>query len=61
MESNIGSTDRIVRVVLGLVIVGLGIAYGSWWGLIGLIALATAAINWCPAYRLLGLSTRSKS
>lgn len=60
MESNIGSTDRILRVVLGLVIIGLGIAYGSWWGLIGVVALATAAISWCPAYRLLGLSTRGK-
>ncbi len=61
MESNIGSTDRILRVVLGVVIIGLGIAYGSWWGLIGVVALATAAINWCPAYRLLGMSTRNKS
>jgi len=43
------------------VIIGLGIAYGSWWGLIGVVALATAAISWCPAYRLLGLSTRGKS
>ncbi len=61
MESNIGSTDRILRVVLGLVVIGLGIAYSSWWGLIGLVALGTAAISWCPAYRLLGLSTRAKS
>ncbi len=61
MEANVGSTDRIVRAVLGLVIIGVGIAYGSWWGLIGVVALATAAISFCPAYRLLGMSTRGKS
>ena len=61
MESNVGSTDRIVRLILGLVIIGLGIAYSSWWGLIGVVALATAAISWCPAYRLIGMSTRGKS
>ncbi len=57
MKKNIGTTDRIIRVVLGLVIIGLGIYYGSWWGLLGLIPLATAAMGWCGLYSLFGLST----
>lgn len=57
MNRNIGKTDRIIRIVLGLLIVALGLLFGSWWGLVGLIPLLTATVRWCPAYRLLGLST----
>ena len=45
MTRNVGSADRIIRVVLGLIILGLGIYFGSWLGLIGLIPLGTAAIG----------------
>jgi len=57
MNRNLGKTDRVIRIVLGLVIVALGLLFESWWGLVGLIPLLTAAVRWCPAYRLLGLST----
>lgn len=58
MKINMGSLDRILRVVAGLVIIGAGIAFRSWWGVIGVILLATAAIGFCPLYTLLGVSTR---
>lgn len=58
MKINMGSVDRVLRVVAGLVIIGAGIAFRSWWGLIGVILLATAAIGFCPLYTLLGVSTR---
>ncbi|WP_394260891.1 DUF2892 domain-containing protein [Moraxella boevrei] len=57
MKMNVGKADRIVRIVLGLVIIGIGVWLKSWWGLIGLIPLGTALINFCPIYRLFGIST----
>ena len=59
MKQNVGSTDRAVRVVLGLAIVAAGIYFKSWWGVIGLLPLLTASIGWCPAYAPFGLSTCS--
>jgi hypothetical protein len=62
MKKNIGITDKWIRVVIGLAIGVAGIYFKSWWGLIGLIPLATALINWCPLYLPFGISTRrSKS
>jgi hypothetical protein len=58
MQSNIGSADRLIRVILGVVIIGLGFYFSSWWGALGLILLATAAINWCPIYAPFKFSTR---
>ena len=57
MKINMGSLDRILRIVAGLVIIGAGIAFKSWCGVIGVILLATAAIGFCPLYTLLGVST----
>jgi hypothetical protein len=57
MKINIGTADRAIRVIVGLVIIGLGVLGRSWWGLIGLLPLLTAAVRFCPAYLPLGLST----
>lgn len=59
MQRNVGNIDRVIRLVAGLVVILLGLYFGSWWGLIGLVLLATAAIGWCPLYVPLGLSTCS--
>ena len=59
MQSNVGKTDRIIRVVAGLLILALGFFLQSWWGLIGLVPLLTAAIGWCPAYLPFGFSSCS--
>jgi hypothetical protein len=58
MKTNVGSIDRIARVILGLVLIALAITgtIGAW-GWIGIVPLATAALGWCPAYTLLGVST----
>jgi len=50
MTCNIGNTDRIIRIILGLVIIGTGYLYESWWGAVGLVPLLTAAFRWCPLY-----------
>lgn len=58
---NESTLDRVVRVVLGLLLLGL-LAVGpvpGWGlaGLIGLIPLVTGAVGSCPLYRLFGVST----
>lgn len=57
---NIGTVDRVIRIVLGLAIGTLGIVYSSWLGLIGLVPLLTATVAVCPLYLPFGLSTRKK-
>lgn len=57
LVKNEGNTDRIVRIVLAVVIFGLGIASQSLLGLLGFIPLVTAAIGWCPLYTIFGIST----
>lgn len=58
MTSNVGGIDRILRIVLGVVLVALA-ATGTVgaWGWVGLVPLATGLIGWCPPYRLLGINT----
>ncbi|MDX9881081.1 MAG: DUF2892 domain-containing protein [Prolixibacteraceae bacterium] len=60
MKCNVGTTDRIIRIVLGLVIVVLGVYFSSWWGLIGIIPLATGLFKWCPLYIPFKISTVCK-
>jgi hypothetical protein len=57
MKRNMGSADRIVRIIVGLGIIGAGIYYQSWLGVIGIVPLATALVGWCPAYLPFGIST----
>lgn len=58
MKSNVGGIDRILRIVVGLVLIGLA-ATGTVgvWGWIGVVPLATAALGFCPLYTVLGFST----
>jgi hypothetical protein len=56
---NVGSADRAIRLILGLVIIGIGYYYQSWWGAIGIVPIFTALVGWCPAYMPLGISTCS--
>ena len=58
MKSNVGGIDRILRIVIGLVLIGLT-ATGTIgaWGWLGIVPLATGAIGWCPPYAMLGWNT----
>jgi hypothetical protein len=60
MQLNVGKSERAVRVIAGLVIIGAGVYYHSWWGAIGLVPLLTGLMGWCPPYQLLGISTNKK-
>lgn len=57
MKKNVGSIDKIVRIVLGLAVMVFGYLNESWWGLIGLVPLFTAFMGTCPAYLPFGIST----
>jgi hypothetical protein len=57
MKTNVGGFDRIVRILLGLALLGAGLAFKSWWGLVGLLPLVTGTVRFCPAYLPFGLST----
>ncbi|HVU24929.1 MAG TPA: DUF2892 domain-containing protein [Opitutus sp.] len=57
MTANIGTADRVIRVLVGLAILALGLFCKSWWGLVGLLPLTTAVVRFCPAYVPFGLST----
>ena len=58
MQCNVGTTDRILRIATGLILMGLA-ATGTVgvWGWIGVIPLLTGIFRFCPAYPLLGIST----
>ncbi len=58
MKQNVGGIDRIARIAIGVLLVGLATTgtVGAW-GWIGLLPLATAAVAWCPPYALFGWST----
>ena len=58
MKKNVGGIDRTIRIVLGVVILAAGVYYGSWWGALGLLPLATAAFSFCPLWVPFGISTR---
>ena len=56
---NIGSIDKILRIITGLAIMGAGYYFKNWWGVVGIIPVITALLGWCPAYTLLGIKTCS--
>ncbi len=58
MERNVGSIDKILRVVVGLCLIALVfVGPKTPWGWIGVVPLLTAALSWCPLYTLLGIKT----
>lgn len=60
MEINVGRTDRIIRIVAGLSLIGATLAgFIGVWGWIGIVPLLTGTFRFCPAYLPFGLSTCS--
>jgi len=58
MTHNVGTTDRILRIVVGLALIGASLlGYIGAWGWIGLVPLATGVFRFCPAYLPFGLRT----
>ena len=58
MNANVGTVDRILRIVVGLILIAMVfVGPQTSWGWIGVVPLLTALIGFCPAYNLIGLST----
>lgn len=60
MNANVGGIDRALRVVVGLAVLSLLFVLeenARWFGLIGIVPLATALMGWCPLYALIGVNT----
>lgn len=63
MSHNIGTIDRVIRIMIGLVLIAYAIPLGlphtgwNWTGWIGVIPILTAIFGVCPLYRVLGIST----
>ena len=55
---NVGSIDRILRIVVGLGLISLVfVGPQTPWGWIGVVPLLTAFISFCPLYTLIGIRT----
>ncbi|MDA8110353.1 MAG: DUF2892 domain-containing protein [Betaproteobacteria bacterium] len=60
MKANVGRTDKVLRIVLGIVLLSLVFFLDGparWWGLVGLVPLLTGLFGYCPLYAVFGLST----
>jgi hypothetical protein len=59
MKANVGGIDRTLRIVVGLLLIGLGAAgtLGTWSWIVGLILAATGVFRFCGLYTLIGVNT----
>ncbi|TXH77217.1 MAG: DUF2892 domain-containing protein [Lysobacteraceae bacterium] len=60
MQKNVGSIDKILRIVIGLGLLSLLFVLEApmkYLGLIGIVPLFTSLMGWCPLYTLLGVNT----
>jgi hypothetical protein len=65
MTVNVGMLDRIIRIIVGAVLIAYAVPFGfpttgwNWVGWIGVIPIITAVAGYCPAYGVLGFSSCS--
>ena len=58
---NVGNVDRVLRIVLGLALIGMAVAGTvGIWGYIGVIPLLTGLAARCPLYSVLGIATTTR-
>ena len=57
MKKRVGTVDMVIRLVIAVIIVGVGIYYKSYFGLIAIMPLGTAISGRCLLYTFLGIST----
>jgi len=57
MKPNVGSVHKWLRIVVGVLLVVWAGTGGPVWAWIGLVPLATGLLNFCPLYKLIGVST----
>ena len=58
MKRNVGTLDRIIRIIFGAALIAAALTgYIGWWGWIGIVPLATGLMSSCLLYSLLGINT----
>ncbi len=58
MNKNVGGIDKLLRIIVGVVLIVLAITGTiGWWGYLGIILLATGLLSVCPIYSILGVKT----
>jgi len=57
MLANVGTLDRVVRIVAGSALIAWALMGGPVWAWIGVLPLATGLFKICPAYSLLGINS----
>ena len=60
MKTNVGPTDRMIRILAGVAILAAGAYFKNWLGLSGLVPLVPGLVRHCPAYCVIGASTCKK-
>lgn len=61
MKCNVGPIDRLIRIIIGLIVAIIGVVFESWWGLIGIVFLATGLFKFCLLYIPFKISTAEKN
>ena len=61
MLANVGTTDRIIRIIIGLAIIAWSISAGNLWWILGAVVLATGVFKFCGLYKMLGISTQGST
>lgn len=69
LVKNVGSADKMIRIVLGVVLLafsfiklgGFSSTVGIITAIVGVVLIATALINFCPLYRVLNMRTTKQS
>jgi hypothetical protein len=58
VDANVGTVDRGLRVVVGIVLIALAVTGQiGYWGYIGVVPLLTGLFRFCPLYTALGMNT----
>lgn len=57
MYTNTGTADRVIRIVLGVVLIAFAVTGRTSWGWIGIVPLLTGLVGFCALYRLIGVNT----
>lgn len=57
MSANVGTLDRIIRILVGIALIAWALMGGPVWAWIGVLPLATGLLKICPAYSLLGINS----
>ncbi|MCL9970512.1 DUF2892 domain-containing protein [Anoxybacillus kestanbolensis] len=62
MKANVGSVDRIIRLILGVALLGLFFLEGNikYVGILGIVLIITAFVTFCPLYVPFRINTTKK-